>query len=80
MTNPINDIAAHIRRVDGGNRMGPAELGWAIQEFVDQGREKPLGADVPLFVERINPDKTMGAGALAEAIVAEFGLDPEEEA
>jgi hypothetical protein len=33
--------------------------------------------DVIAFVERANPDKRLGAGSLAELIVAEFDLDKE---
>jgi hypothetical protein len=77
--NPINDIAAIIREVDGGNRLDIYELGWKVQERLDSQRSprKPLGADLVLFLARTNPDKKMGAGRLAELIVAEFDLDEE---
>lgn len=75
----VHDLAALISGVDPDNKMDPCELGWRIQEFVDSGRPaaRQIGADLPLFVERTNLDKRMGAGQLAELVVAEFGLDEE---
>lgn len=73
MTNIINDLAQFIRRVDGDNALSPAALGWEIVGWLP-----PIfGADVVGFVERTNPDKRLGAGRLAELIVAEFKLDEE---
>ncbi len=80
MTVSITDqIAQHIRIVDGGNKMPARDLGREIALYLGH---KPNGvrydsADLVGFVERTNPDKTMGAGALAELIVAEFNLDEE---
>lgn len=72
----INDLASHIRRVDGGNRLSAYELGEEVNDFLY--RRSLIDADqlspVNHFVVRTNPDKRMGAGALAEAIVAEFEL------
>jgi hypothetical protein len=71
----INEIAAHIRRMDGANQMPAAELGYAIAGFLIVANQSRPAADIVAFVERTNPDKRMGAGALAELIVAEFQLD-----
>jgi hypothetical protein len=69
----VDEIAEHIRRVDASNQLAPTELGWEIVLWM-----KPVfGADLVGFVERTNPDKRMGAGRLAELIVAEFNLDEE---
>lgn len=80
----IEDLAAFIRRVDGNNAIFPAALGrrigWTLAD-----RRGIQGIDaraayierVVAFVERTNPDKRMGAGALAQRIAAEFGLDGE---
>jgi hypothetical protein len=74
VTDIRNEIAEHIRRADGGNRLTARELGERLAMRED------LGQRVVEFVEAANPDKTMGAGALADAIVDRFGLDPEEAA
>ena len=77
MTNIVDDIAQHIRIVDGGNRLTPGELGAALANHLVQrcGPFIIFAADVVEFVERTNPDKKLGAGHLAELIVAEFDLD-----
>ncbi|HEY6115929.1 MAG TPA: hypothetical protein VI172_08225 [Candidatus Dormibacteraeota bacterium] len=73
----INDIAQHIRRIDGNNNMPAGELGNKVMcqfyELFPDGRRSEVAA----FVERTNPDKRMGAGALAELICAEFNLPKE---
>ncbi len=71
----INDLAAHIRQVDGNNQMPPGDLGRSIAGFLIVANQHRPVADVVAFVEHNNADKTMGAGALAELIVAEFDLD-----
>ena len=76
-THPADTIAAVIREVDGANRLSPADLGATLA-----GRLIPFysdldAEDVIAFVERANPDKKMGAGRLAELIIAEFDLDEE---
>lgn len=78
MTTTIADqIAQHIRAVDGDNTMPARDLGTALGRHVVtddcQGRIDQF-AD---FVARTNPDKQLDAGALAELIVAEFNLDEE---
>ncbi|WP_033338861.1 hypothetical protein [Catenuloplanes japonicus] len=80
MTNIRNDLAEHIRRTDGGNKLTAHELGMEIAVRVVPLRLDLYGDDVIAFVEATNPDKTMGAGALADAIVDHFGLDGEEAA
>lgn len=76
-TNAANGIAKAIHEVDGNNRMAPDEVGYAVAGYlIVTNRLKDLRvADIVEFVERTNPDKRLGAGALAELIVAEFGLD-----
>jgi hypothetical protein len=70
----VDDIAALIREVDGDNTMDSNVLGQKVAE-----RILPVGdirvADMAGFIGWTNPDKTLGAGALAELIVAEFDLD-----
>ncbi len=73
-SNRINDIAALIREVDGDNKLSPKDLGWAIAAPVTNGVEDLEPIEVARFVELTNPDKRLGAGALAELIVAEFNL------
>ncbi len=79
-TRLVNDIAGFIRRIDGNNRLPARVLGGRIADFVNglDGLSRDI-ADLRTqfadFVERTNPDKQMGAGALAELIVAEFDLD-----
>jgi hypothetical protein len=77
-TNIRNDIAELIQRVDGRNRLKPKTLAAEIEDGLqDLGvytvEWKPL-ADL---IARVNPDKTMGAAAMADAIVDEFNLDQE---
>lgn len=78
-TNIIDEIAQHIRIVDGGNKMPADALGREITMFLGH---KPNGvrydsADLVRFVARTNPDKALGASALAELIAAEFNLNQE---
>lgn len=73
----VNDIAEMVREVDGGNRMSASDLGATLASRLCAFYSDLEAVDVVTFVERINPDKTMGAGALAEQIVAEFDLDKE---
>jgi hypothetical protein len=75
----IDVIAAHIRRVDGGNRLTPHELGMALCDLLGHRPYRLDSTELIGFVKRTNPDKRMGAGALAELIVAEFNLDEEQE-
>jgi hypothetical protein len=81
-TRRIEDVAAYIRSVDGDNSRSAAALGRLIGwRVADECDVQEMGARIALvdaviaFVERINPEQRMGAGALAELIVAEFGLD-----
>lgn len=68
-------IADTIRRVDGNNDMDISDLGWEIATQVVVDRSDLYGADIVLFCERVNADKSMGAGALADAITGHFNLD-----
>ena len=73
----INDIAALIREVDPDNRKNPAALGAVLASRLVAFYGDLYAADIIAFVARTNPDKQMGAGALAELIVAEFNMDQE---
>lgn len=75
MTNIRNHTAAIIREVDGGNKMPAAELGAVLASRLIPFFHDLYAEDVIGFVERINPGKTMGAGALADAIVDHFHLE-----
>lgn len=85
MTNLRNDLAAHIRYVDGDNELSPYQLGSAIADFLtDRGLVTPIVAGhVEDFAEQQNRGagyrhpKPMGADALAAAIVDRFNLDEE---
>lgn len=73
----VDRLAQNIRIVDGGNRMSPHELGVVVAEFLSVRPYRRDSAEVIAFVKRTNPDKRIGAGRLAELIVAEFRLDEE---
>jgi hypothetical protein len=73
----VNDIAAIIREVDGDNKLSPADLGATLATRLIPFYSDLYAEDVIAFVERANPDKRMGAGRLAELLVAEFDLDKE---
>ncbi|GAA0494182.1 hypothetical protein Ade02nite_20590 [Paractinoplanes deccanensis] len=66
----IHDLVNLIRDVDGDNSLSSYELG--LELYYRLGVTGVVG-----FVERTNPDKRLGAGQLAELIVAEFNLDKE---
>ena len=72
-----DEIAQHIRAVDGGNQLTARELGQRLASRLHGDGHFVPTADLVPFVERTNPDKRLGAGALAELIVAEFRLDEE---
>jgi hypothetical protein len=72
----ILDLAATIRRIDGDNTLDPHDLGRLLAEH-EPLRRKVIDTELAAFVERTNPRKDVGAGALAELIVAEFELDGE---
>lgn len=78
MTTVIDAMAGLIRQVDEDNTLTPTDLGEAIAMKLPPFYTSLRGRDLIAFVERINPDKTMGAGHLAELIVAEFNLDKED--
>jgi hypothetical protein len=85
MTSIVDAIAQHIRTVDGDNKMSAAALGrrigWHLADEYDVEDMTARTASVEAmvaFVERVNPDKTLGAGRLAELIVDEFDLDEED--
>jgi hypothetical protein len=73
----VTDIAEVIREIDPDNRLPLAELSATLTNrlITFYGDEDLFAADIVAFVERTNWDKQLGAGALAELIVAEFGLD-----
>lgn len=75
----VDQIAQHIRFVDGGNKLDAYDLGDRIASYLYNDLElistESQAIKIESFVARTNPDKTMGAGALAELIVAEFDLD-----
>lgn len=75
MTTTINALAGLIRQVDADNTLAPTDLGEALAAKLPPFFQTRHSRDLVAFVERTNPDKTMGAGALAELIVAEFELD-----
>jgi hypothetical protein len=78
MTASVTDaMAGIIRQVDGNNTLSATELGRAITAKFPPFFGNQHGADLIALVERTNPDKAMGAGRLAELIVAEFDLDKE---
>ncbi len=76
-TRTADALAGIIRAVDGDNTLSAGDLGWEIATRVCPSRLDLYGTDFVKFVERTNPDKAMGAGQLAELIVAEFDLDKE---
>jgi hypothetical protein len=77
-TNIRNDLAEMIREVDGGNSLDPTSLGIKLFARLFAGAyDSKRFDDFLAFVARINPDKTMAASALADAIVDEFNLDQE---
>jgi hypothetical protein len=76
-----DDLAARIRHVDGDNRAHPADLASDIGEFLAprlpfEGILARL-EEIKDFVFHVNRNKTMGADALADAIVDRFNLDEE---
>ncbi len=73
--NVIAAMAGLIRQVDGDNRLSPTELGEAIVAKMPPSFQDNRGRDMADYISWINPDKQMGAGRLAELIVAEFDLD-----
>jgi hypothetical protein len=76
-TRTVNDIAEVIREIDGDNLLPIQELSATLTNrlIAFYGDEALFAADIVAFVERTNPDKQMGAAALADAIVDEFNLE-----
>jgi hypothetical protein len=76
MANEINEIAAVIRRYP--NSTETAVLGTAIAIHLTPGEPDCGGCAeiVADIIERVDPDRLMGAGALAEAIWND--LNPDE--
>lgn len=66
--NPINDLAAVIRRYP--NNEGTRILATAIAIHLTPGEPDCSGCTDAIadIIDRVNPGRTMGAGALAEAI------------
>lgn len=79
MPNLRSELAEHIRRVDGDNKMDPYDLADRISSHLYNNLElistESEAIKVEFFVIRANPDKTMGAAALADAIVDRFKFD-----
>ncbi len=75
----VDEIAQHIRRIDGNNKMPATILGGRIADFLEGVTDgsPELRTRFVDFVERTNADKRTGAGRLAELIAAEFDL-PED--
>ncbi|MEU8158089.1 hypothetical protein AB0B94_30920 [Micromonospora sp. NPDC048986] len=67
-THPIDRIAAVIRRYP--NNTAPHDLGVAIATLLDPDDPTCVGCGevVADIIRKVNPNNTMGAGALAEAI------------
>ena len=70
-----DDLAQHIRIVDGDNMLPPYELGWEVAHCLSDRTEEVSGFAVVELVERTNPGKTMGAAVLADAIIDHFDLE-----
>jgi hypothetical protein len=78
VTDIRNDIAGLIRDYDADNTMTATLLGKCLGRDLGDGGFVDLYADdIIRFVERVNPDKTMSVGALADAVVDHFKLDEE---
>lgn len=76
----VAEIAHHICVVDGENKLDPHKLGNEIAGFlIDRGLIVTEDDEIAVtnFAADANPDKKVGAGRMAELIVAEFGLDEE---
>ncbi|MGK5682426.1 hypothetical protein [Actinoplanes sp. URMC 104] len=75
----LDDIAATIRELDDPeDGLSAVELGELLSHHLPAyGLERHRKPEVAPFVARTNPDKRVGAGHLAELIVAEFDLDKE---
>jgi hypothetical protein len=73
----INGIAAVIRRYP--NNEGTRLLATAIAIYLTPGEPDCPGCTeiVANTIDRVNPDRTMGAGALAEAIWNDLVADDE---
>jgi hypothetical protein len=73
----IDEIAAIIRRVDGNNQMPPGDLGIEIARQLNaRGGILVVAAQFRDIVALTNPNKTLGAGRLAERIVEGYwGVD-----
>ncbi|MEU4558437.1 hypothetical protein AB0F72_08605 [Actinoplanes sp. NPDC023936] len=73
----VNDLAEMIREVDGDNTMPLPYFSATITNRLVAlyGHDALFASEVVEFVERTNCDKQLGAGRLAELIVAEFELD-----
>lgn len=74
---PTRIIAGLIQHRDGDNRLSAHDLGAAIADWLAETVDFRRGTELVAFVERTNPRKDVGAGALAERIVAQFELDGE---
>lgn len=71
----VDRIAQLIHKVDGGNTLTAHDLGKELAVSVSLKGNGVHPLNVVAFVEHTNPDKAMGAGQLAELIVAEFDLE-----
>jgi hypothetical protein len=75
---PSRLISGLIQYRDADNSASAGDLGAIIAAWLTEVTGFARTADLIAFVERTNPDKRMGAGRLAELIVAEFQLDEEK--
>jgi len=75
----VDEIAQIIRVADGNNRAKPETLAMAIEDGLQDLDIYTVGwKPLAEFLQRSNPDKQIGAGRLAELIVAEFRLGEED--
>lgn len=77
-TNIRLDLAQHIRYMDGRNDLTCAALSTVVVVFVGEVTDRQISrGEMDDLMSGINPDKTMGAAALADAVVDHFHLDQE---
>lgn len=67
--NPINDLAAVIRRYPNDINTRILASAVAIHLTPSEPDSAELTDAVAEIIDRVNPDRTMGAGRLAEAIL-----------
>lgn len=77
MTGIRNIVAIRIREFDPDNTLPAGELGKSLGIVLAPWFTDLYADDIIRFVEQVNPGKTFGAGALADALVDHFRLDQE---